>query len=112
MELKPDTDLSLFITEDVERKELVTDSRSVALLWKRRHDNVLRDINSMLTSAEPEIREFVALNFEGVTYKGRNGEQRPMYRMTAKAGKTVRNLGRTLYKPYPDLTRQPRAHAC
>lgn len=86
MNLSPDMDLTLFIKEDKANGDrLVTDSRSVGLLWEKRHYNVLRDINGMFASEEPEIREFARLNFEGCTYedRNRNVRKRPMQRMTA-----------------------------
>lgn len=82
MNLNPDTDLSLFITEDHDHDRLITDSRAVALLWGKRHDNVLRTIEAMRSSAEPEIVEFFALNFEGITYVDARNRVKPMYRMT------------------------------
>lgn len=75
-------DLTAFIARD--GAELVTDSRAVALAFKKRHKNVLRTIDRMRNSKRPEIAEHYRLNFEPVDFQDAKGEQRPMYRMTAK----------------------------
>lgn len=75
-------DLTAFISRD--GAELVTDSRAVALAFKKRHKNVLRTIDRMRSSNHPEIAEHYRLNFEPVDFFDAKGERRPMYRMTAK----------------------------
>lgn len=76
------SDLTAFI--DRQGKELVTDSRAVALAFKKRHKNVLRTIDRMRSSNHQEIAEHYRLNFEPVEFQDAKGERRPMYRMTAK----------------------------
>lgn len=75
-------DLTAFIARD--GAELVTDSRAVALAFKKRHKNVLRTIDRMRASKHPEIAEHYRLNFEPVDFLDAKGELRPMYKMTAK----------------------------
>lgn len=75
-------DLTAFIARN--GAELVTDSRAVALAFKKRHKNVLRTIDTMLRSTRPLIAEHARLNFEPCTYAASNGKLEPMYRMTAK----------------------------
>ena len=50
-------------------------SREIAELCDKRHDNVMRDIQKMLTDLGED-----ALRFEGV-YSGGNGEERPCYNL-------------------------------
>lgn len=76
------SDLTAFI--DRRGDELVTDSRAVALAFRKLHKNVLRTIDGMLKSAHPEIADHARLNFEPVDFIDKNGDRRPMYRMTAK----------------------------
>lgn len=76
------SDLTAFI--DRRGGELVTDTRAVALAFKKRHKNVLRTIDRMRNSQRPEIAEHYRLNFEPVDFHDAKGERRPMYRMTAK----------------------------
>lgn len=75
-------DLTAFIARD--GAELVTDSRAVALAFKKRHKNVLQTIDRMRDSKRPEIVEHHRLNFQPVDFLDAKGERRPMYRMTAK----------------------------
>lgn len=79
-------DLTAFIARD--GTELVTDSRAVALAFKKRHKNVLRTIDRMRDSKHPEIAEHYRLNFEPVTFQFSNGkggtQNAPAYKMTAK----------------------------
>lgn len=75
-------DLTAFIARD--GAELVTDSRAVALAFKKRHKNVLRTIDRMRASKHAEIAEHYRLNFEPVDFLDAKGELRPMYKMTAK----------------------------
>lgn len=76
------SDLTAFI--DRRGNELVTDSRAVALAFKKQHKNVLRSIDRMRQSTHPEIIEHYRLNFEPVDFIDKNGDRRPMYRMTKK----------------------------
>lgn len=75
-------DLTAFIARD--GAELVTDSRAVALAFKKRHKNVLRTIDAMLRSGRFLIAEHARLNFEPSNYKDSTGRDLLMYKMTAK----------------------------
>ena len=75
-------DLTVFIGR--QGGELVTDSRAVALAFKKRHKNVLQTIDRMMRSGRPLIAEHARLNFQPCSYAAPNGKQEPMYRMTAK----------------------------
>jgi Rha family phage regulatory protein len=75
-------DLTVFIVRD--GAELITDSRAVAIAFKKRHKNVLRTIDRMRLSQRPVIAKHYRLNFEPVEFADAKGERRPMYRMTAK----------------------------
>ena len=75
-------DLTAFIASD--GFELVTDSRAVALAFKKRHENVLRTVEKMRTSKHPEISTSAELNFEPSTYKDSTGLRLPMFKITAK----------------------------
>ena len=62
----------------IEQGKVVTDSLTVAELFGKRHDNVIRDIeNQMLFAGE----EFSSLNFEESKYETR-GKQYPKYNLT------------------------------
>lgn len=73
-------DLTVFITRDGE--ELITDSRAVAIAFKRQHRNVRRIIDAMLVSQHAEIREHAAQHFERSSYVDSTGRRQVMYRMT------------------------------
>ncbi len=75
-------DLTSFISRD--GAELVTDSRAVALAFKKRHKNVLQTIEKMMRSRRHLIAAHARLNFQPCTYAANNGKLEPMYRMTAK----------------------------
>ena len=75
-------DLTTFITR--EGKELVTDSRAVAIAFGKKHLHLLRSIRDMQSSAHPEIVAHYQSNFGLVDFVDAKGERRPMYRMTAK----------------------------
>ena len=75
-------DLTGFISRD--GAELFTDSRAVALAFKKRHKNVLRIIDAMQRSDRAEIAEHGRLNFEPSSYVNAQGKRQPMYRMTPK----------------------------
>lgn len=80
--MDPIQDLTAFISRD--GAALVTDSRAVALAFKKRHKNVLRTIDRMRASKRAVIADHARLNFEPCSYVGKNGKAEPMYRMTAK----------------------------
>lgn len=80
--MDPVQDLTVFILRD--GAKLTTDSRAVAVAFKKRHKNVLRSIDRMRDSQRAEIAEHYRLNFEPVVFVDAKGEQRPMYRMTDK----------------------------
>lgn len=75
-------DLTIFITRD--GSELVTDSRAVALAFKKRHKNVLQTIERMSGNCRPLIAAHARLNFQPGSYADAQGQPRPLYRMTAK----------------------------
>lgn len=75
-------DLTVFINRH--GGELVTDSRAVAIAFKKQHKNVLQTIDRMRASQRSVIAEHYRLNFQPVVYADAKGERRPMYRMTAK----------------------------
>ena len=76
------SDLTAFI--DRQGNELVTDSRAVALAFKKKHQHVMRTIRAMQASVHPEIAAHYQSNFGLVDFVDAKGERRPMYRMTAK----------------------------
>lgn len=80
------SDLTAFI--DRRGDELVTDSRAVAVAFKKQHKNVLRGIDRMRNSDRSLIAEHARLNFEPSTYEVRGGKGtvrfEPMYLMTAE----------------------------
>lgn len=86
------SDLTAFI--DRRGTELVTDSRAVALAFKKRHRDVLRVINAMRRSTHPEVTEHTERNFALSAYRDSTGREMPMYRMTAK-GMTELTMGFT-----------------
>lgn len=75
-------DLTLFIVRN--GAALTTDSRAVALAFRKQHKNLLRTIDRMRASTHPEIAKHARLNFEPVDFIDKNGDRRPMYRMTEK----------------------------
>lgn len=62
-------------------------SLTVAEVFEKRHDNVMRDIKNLECS-----QEFKLLNFEEVKYKAGNGQKQPCYNMT-KDGFTILVFG-------------------
>lgn len=84
------SDLTAFI--DRREGELVTDSRAVALAFKKRHRDVLRIINAMHRSTHPEVATHTERNFALSAYRDATGRELPMYRMTAK-GMTELTMG-------------------
>jgi Rha family phage regulatory protein len=65
-------------------------SRDVAAMFDKRHDNVLRDIEEIVSRTDGEDR----LNFEAVEYKDAKGESRPCYLLT-RDGFTFTAMGFT-----------------
>lgn len=74
----------------------VTTSRIVAEHFGKRHDNVLRDIESLRNALKIEevTAAFNELNFEPVRYQDEKGESRPMYLLT-RDGFTLLAMGFT-----------------
>lgn len=75
-------DLTLFIVRD--GAALITDSRAVAIAFKKRHKNVLQTIERMQRNAHPEIAAHARLNFQPGSYFDEQRQARPLFRMTAK----------------------------
>lgn len=73
----------------IDNGKTVTDSLTVAEVFGKRHDNVIRDIKSMECS-----REFSLLNFEESTYLNGQGREMPKYIITEK-GFTLLVMGYT-----------------
>ena len=69
---------------------LLVDSRYVAEIFEKRHDNVLRDIQKLIED-EPE---FSLLNFEEIKYKDDKNRRQPCYLMT-RDGFTMLVMGFT-----------------
>lgn len=82
METNQISDLTVFIAKQGD--ELVTDSRAVAIAFKKRHADVLRSVERMARSSEPVVFDHYQRNFALVEYADAKGQKRPMYRMTAK----------------------------
>lgn len=70
------------------------DSRFVAEVFERRHDNVLRDIAKITASPSGLSKEFALLNFEESYYKNAQGRKQPCYLLT-RDGFTVLVMGYT-----------------
>ena len=68
-----------------------TTSREVAHYFRKRHDNVVRDIRSIMDNC-PE--EFTALNFEVSNYLDQTGRSLPMY-IIFRDGFTLLAMGYT-----------------
>lgn len=75
-------DLTAFIVRD--GKELITDSRAVAIAFGKKHQHVLRTIRAMHTSSHPEIAEHARSNFGPMSYLDTYGREQSAFRMTAK----------------------------
>lgn len=82
-EVVGEADLSIFIERDTD-KRLTTDSRGVAIAFKKNHKDVLRTIERMRRSEHTEISGHYGRNFAPVDFVDAKGERRPMYRMTEK----------------------------
>lgn len=70
--------------------QAVVSSRDVARVFEKRHDNVLRDIRTIVDCNN----DFNQLNFEGVEYRDAKGEMRSEYLMT-RDGFTLLAMGFT-----------------
>src|SRR6476660_1771666 len=66
----------------VEGDHLVTDSRIVAKVFGKQHKNILRAIEEMRNSSNPEIAEHGRLNFEPSSYLNAQRKVQRQYRMT------------------------------
>jgi Rha family phage regulatory protein len=75
-------DLLTLIT--VQPDGLMTDSRAIAIAFKKQHRSVLYIIGQMIKSTHPEIREHTEHNLVLSAYMDKTGRKLPMYRMTAK----------------------------
>lgn len=82
MKLTPCMDLSIFIKQD--GKQLLTDTRAVAIAFGKQHAHVMRTVKAKLSSKRPCIAEHARSNFGASSYVDSIGRRRPMYRMTAK----------------------------
>lgn len=90
-ELVPMNEYGIF----ADAKEVArVDSRYVAEVFEKRHDNVLRDIRKFLDPNSGLSEEFTALNFKESKYKDRTGRSNPCYCMT-KDGFTILVMGFT-----------------
>lgn len=66
-------------------RELLTDTRAVAIAFGKRHADVLRTIEKMLANERAPIAEHAQRNFALCSYvDSQGGRLRPMYRMTFK----------------------------
>ena len=68
-----------------------TTSLKVAEVFGKRHDNVIRGIEDLLSKCP---KEFCALNFEESTYTNQQGKKQPMYLLT-RDGLTLLVMGYT-----------------
>jgi Rha family phage regulatory protein len=90
--LIPLTDDGLFVDAKTER--IFCDSRFVAQAFGKEHYNVLRDIKALLENPDGLSSEFVALNFEGTSYRDSQNKKRPSYHLT-RDGFTMLVMGYT-----------------
>lgn len=70
------------------------DSLFVAATFEKQHYNVLRDIGRIIASNSGLSPEFIALNFEGNTYRDARGRKLPRYLLT-RDGFTMLVMGYT-----------------
>nr|WP_229778472.1 Rha family transcriptional regulator [Acidaminococcus fermentans] len=70
------------------------DSLFVAATFEKQHYNVLRDIGRITASNSGLSPEFIALNFEGNTYRDARGRKLPRYLLT-RDGFTMLVMGYT-----------------
>ena len=66
----------------IENQKVVTDSLTIAEMFGKGHDNVLRDIRKQKEYAG---EEFAALNFEEGSYLDKNNQSRPKFNLTEEA---------------------------
>lgn len=91
------TTLSLFPTQEqnsqhlvmVSNDQVVTTSLQVAEYFDKRHADVLRQINNLIT-----LNAKLRLGYESVTYEDSNGKKQPMYLMN-RDGFTLLAMGFT-----------------
>lgn len=69
-------------------------SLMVAKIFRKRHDNVLRDIAKITAPDSGLSHEFNLLNFEEITYKDEKGRRQPAYALT-RDGFTMLVMGYT-----------------
>ena len=70
----------------VEKGNVVTDSLTVAEVFGKRHDNVIRDIASQIVKLhEAGEGSFILLNFEESSYKSERGNCYTKYNLTEEA---------------------------
>ncbi|HDR1925780.1 TPA: Rha family transcriptional regulator [Pasteurella multocida] len=62
------------------KQGIVTTSKHIAVVFGKRHDNIIRDIRALVT--EQDCGEFALLNFEETTYIDECGRKQIMYQMT------------------------------
>ena len=63
-----------------DKQRIVTNSRHIATVFGKRHDNIIRDIKALVI--EQDCGEFALLNFEETSYIDECGRKQPMYQMT------------------------------
>ena len=81
------------------------DSLFVAATFEKQHYNVLRDIGRITASNSGLSPEFIALNFEGNTYRDARGRKLPRYLLTHHAGHGLHRLEGDAFQGtlYPSL---------
>ena len=89
--LIPEDELGLFADQ---RGVPRVDSLFVAATFEKQHYNVLRDIGRITASNSGLSPEFIALNFEGNTYRDARGRKLPRYLLT-RDGFTMLVMGYT-----------------
>lgn len=90
-ELIPMDEMGVFATK---KNVVMVDSRWVAKAFRKRHDNVVRDIDKMISPESGLSHEFNLLNFEEISYKDTRGRDQRAYGLT-KDGFTVLVMGYT-----------------
>lgn len=89
--LIPEDEFGVFADQ---RGVLRVDSLFVAATFEKQHYNVLRDIGRITASNSGLSPEFIALNFEGNTYRDARGRKLPRYLLT-RDGFTMLVMGYT-----------------
>lgn len=92
MEIKRAAEPIVFVNES----EAVTTSRTVAEMFEKKHKNVIRDIENLITELkiEPSGTIFAEQNFYKSTYKDSTGRELPSYILT-RDGFTLLAMGFT-----------------